>query len=86
MKQNGAISIQNTSKYQLMPDMSPAEFEALKAELALLRHSPLKHRVYMLLLKLFYRDDGPRLQRHLTILRRFRSGLSVGRSQSRGLA
>src|SRR5262245_4213466 len=27
-------SIQNTSKYQLMPDMSPAEFEALKADIA----------------------------------------------------
>ena len=29
-----AIAIRDTSKYQLMPDMSPAEFEALKADIA----------------------------------------------------
>ena len=27
-------AIRDTSKYQLMPDMSPAEFEALKADIA----------------------------------------------------
>ncbi|NLG29377.1 MAG: radical SAM protein [Chloroflexi bacterium] len=43
-------------------------FEALRAELALKRSSPLKHRLYRLLLTL-YRDDGPRLQRHLAALR-----------------
>jgi len=43
-------------------------FEALRAELALKRSSPLKHRLYRLLLAL-YRDDGPRLQRHLAALR-----------------
>lgn len=50
-------------------------FEALKAELALKRASPRKHRLYALLLRL-YRDDGPRLQRHLEVLRRFRHKLS----------
>jgi len=48
-----------------------ARFEALKSELALKRASPLKHRLYTLLLKL-YRDDAPRLQRHLVALRRLR--------------
>jgi radical SAM superfamily enzyme YgiQ (UPF0313 family) len=43
-------------------------FEALRAELALKRSSPFKHRLYRLLLAL-YRDDGPRLQRHLAALR-----------------
>ncbi len=38
-------------------------FEALGGELALKRSSPLKHRIYMLLLGL-YRGDAPRLQRH----------------------
>ncbi|MCD6520534.1 MAG: radical SAM protein [Anaerolineae bacterium] len=46
-------------------------FEALRSELALMRSSPWKYRIYRLLLKL-YRDDGPRLQRHLEKLRRFR--------------
>lgn len=43
-------------------------FVALRSELALKRNSPLKHRLYRLLLAL-YRDDGPRLQRHLAALR-----------------
>ena len=43
-------------------------FEALRSELALKRSSPLKYRLYRLLLGL-YRDDGPRLQRHLAALR-----------------
>jgi anaerobic magnesium-protoporphyrin IX monomethyl ester cyclase len=46
--------------------------EALKAELALKRSSPLKHRLYRWLLRL-YGDDGPRLQAHLATLRRWRA-------------
>jgi len=50
-------------------------FGALQAELALARSSPLKHRIYTFLLKL-YRGDGSRLQRHLDILHRLRRGTS----------
>ena len=46
-------------------------FEALRAELALRRASPPKHRLYMLLLKL-YRGNAPRLQCHLQVLRTLR--------------
>ena len=63
-------------------------FEALKSELALKRTSPRKYRIYALLLKL-YRGDGPRLQRHLGILRRWRGSRPPRsprprRSQQRG--
>jgi len=43
-------------------------FKVLPAEIALKRASPLKHRVYTVLLWL-YGGDGPRLQRHLDALR-----------------
>jgi len=46
-------------------------FTALKSELALKRHSPLKHRLYLALLAL-YGGDAPRLQRHLARLRGLR--------------
>jgi anaerobic magnesium-protoporphyrin IX monomethyl ester cyclase len=49
-------------------------FDALQAELALKRASPLKHRIYILLLKL-YRGNSPRLHRHLQVLRRLRKFL-----------
>jgi anaerobic magnesium-protoporphyrin IX monomethyl ester cyclase len=49
-------------------------FEALKAELALKRSAPRKHRWYMRLLQL-YRGDAPRLQRHLQALRMLRRRL-----------
>ena len=49
-------------------------FETLSAELALMRASPRKHQLYVLLLKL-YRDDSPRLLRHLERLRGLRRGL-----------
>ena len=49
-------------------------FEALKAELALKRSSPAKHRLYSGLLRL-YGDDAPRLQAHLAALRRWRARL-----------
>jgi len=52
-------------------------FSALADELALERSSPWKHKVYRLLLKL-YRDDGPRLQRHLSRLRRLRRAARRG--------
>ena len=65
-----------------LPTLSPEElakgyerFEALQAELALARSSPLKHRVYTFLLKL-YGGDGARLLRHLGVLRRLRRGAS----------
>jgi len=59
-----------------------ARFDALKSELALKRASPRKYRLYALLLKL-YGGDGPRLQRHLDILRGWRHRLQ-GRSAQRG--
>ena len=46
-------------------------FQALGDELALKRASPHKHRIYGLLLKL-YRDDAPRMHRHLALLRGWR--------------
>ena len=57
-------------------------FDALRAELALKRASPLKHRLYMLLLRL-YRGDSPRLQRHLQVLRRLRQKL-LGQAGQKG--
>jgi radical SAM superfamily enzyme YgiQ (UPF0313 family) len=61
-----------------LPTLSAAQlaegyerFTALKSELALQRHSPLKHRLYLALLK-FYGGDAPCLQRHLAKLRGLR--------------
>ena len=46
-------------------------FEALRAELALKRASPTKHKLYLRMLAL-YRGDSPKLQRHLAAARRVR--------------
>ena len=54
-----------------------ARFEALRSELALKRASPLKHRLYRLLLWA-YGGDSPRLQRHLGVLRGLRRRLRIG--------
>jgi radical SAM superfamily enzyme YgiQ (UPF0313 family) len=43
-------------------------FEALREELEIKRQSPIKYRLYWFLLRL-YGGDGPRLQRHLDVLR-----------------
>ena len=59
-----------------------ARFAALRDELALKRTSPIKHRIYLVLLGL-YGGDSPRLQRHLQRLRNLLKKLGLRRGKRR---
>lgn len=69
---------QNALRLPTLTDAELAQgydrFEALRAELALRRASPAKHRVYRALLAL-YGGDAPRLHCHLDALRGIRRGI-----------